>query len=608
MVDVFISYTRTDRAQIKSLARVLEDDGYSVWWDHSIAGGAAFAAEIERALNDAKAVVVAWSVSGVQSDWVLDEASTAKQAGKLVPIGLDATLPPIGFRQYQVVDFSAWSGERDAGAIAALTQSIDRFLHRDAPTARIDLPPESVPSAVSAIAVLPLENFSGDSGQQFFVDGMHEALIAELSKIGALKVISRTSTRVYSGSTKPLREIAAELGVTKIVEGSVIRVENDVRITIRLIDARTDTNLWAESFDRDMSNILRLQQEAARAIAEKINVALTPAEESRLAGAPQVRPEAYEAYLKGMFHWYKLTPQDLQSALQCFDAALAADPDYAPAYAGIAAAWAGIQQMGAERPAVAGPRMKSAVDKALELDANLSQAHFTYGMYYTWTAWDWAKAESSFQRAIELNPNFPDAYAYYSHYLNITGRFDEAETQVERALDLDPFNPLVRALYACDLMFWERYDEAIEQLQSVLNVAPDHWLAFQAIRFPYHYRNMYNDALGATRSLYVTLGNSAVVEALDRGSAEGGYRVALARAGDALAKQAETTFVLPTQIAILYGMADEVDRTAIWIEKAYEAGDPELPYLKYLRRFPPSVMDDPRVKEIVTRMNYPPKL
>ncbi|MCH8140556.1 MAG: tetratricopeptide repeat protein [Proteobacteria bacterium] len=387
-----------------------------------------------------------------------------------------------------------------------------------------------------------------------------------------------------------------------------LRVENDVRITIRLIDARTDTNLWAESFDRDMSNILRLQQEAARAIAEKINVALTPAEESRLAGAPQVRPEAYEAYLKGMFHWYKLTPQDLQSALQCFDAALAADPDYAPAYAGIAAAWAGVQQMGAERPAVAGPKIKSAVDKALELDANLSQAHFTSGVYYTWTAWDWAKAESSFQRAIELNPNFPDAYAYYSHYLNITGRFDEAETQVERALDLDPFNPLVRALYACDLMFWERYDEAIEQLQSVLNVAPDHWLAFQAIRFPYHYRNMYNDALGATRSLYITLGNSTVVEALDRGSAEGGYQVALARAGDALAKQAETTFVLPTQIAILYGMADEVDRTAIWIEKAYEAGDPELPYLKYLRRFPPSVMDDPRVKEIVTRMNYPPKL
>ena len=605
MVDVFISYTRTDRAQIESLASVLEDEGYSVWWDHNIAGGAAFAAEIERALNDAKAVVVAWSVSGVQSDWVLDEASTAKQAGKLVPVRLDATLPPIGFRQYQVVDFSTWSGERDAGAVAALTQSIDRFLRRDVPTARIDLPGESAPSAANAIAVLPLENLSGDSGQQFFVDGMHEALIGELSKIGALKVISRTSTRVYSGSTKPLPEIAAELGVTEIVEGSVMRVGDDIRVTIRLIDARTDTNLWAESFDRGMRNILTLQQDAARAIAEKISVALTPAEESRLAGAPRVRPEAYEAYLKGMFHWYKLTPQDLQSALQCFDAALAADPDYAPAYAGIAAVWAGVQQMGAERPAVAGPKIKSAVDKALELDANLSQAHFTSGVYYTWTAWDWAKAEPAFRRAIELNPNFPDAYAYYSHYLNITGRFDEAETQVERALDLDPFNPLVRGLYAVDLMFWGRYDEANEQLQSVLKVAPDNWLAFQAIRIVYHERGMHDEALAATRSLYTTLGNATVIEALDLGVAEGGYRVAMLRAAEALARQAQTTFILPTQIAIPFGMADEVEQTVAWIQKAFELGDPELPYLKHLRRFPQNVMTDPRVQRVVRDFNYP---
>ena len=168
MVDVFISYSRTDRARIESLASVLEDDGYSVWWDHNITGGSEFASEIERALNDAKAVVVAWSVSGVQSEWVLDEASIAKQTGKLVPIQLDATLPPIGFRQYQAIDFSTWSGERDAGAVAALMQSINRFLHRDAPTARIDLLQESVPVTASAIAVLPLENFSGDPGQQFF--------------------------------------------------------------------------------------------------------------------------------------------------------------------------------------------------------------------------------------------------------------------------------------------------------------------------------------------------------------------------------------------------------------------------------------------------------
>lgn len=605
MVDVFISYARADRARIESLASVLEDDSYTVWWDHDIAGGAAFAAEIERALNDAKAVIVAWSVSGVQSDWVLDEAAVAKQAGKLVPIGLDATLPPIGFRQYQVVDFSAWTGERDAVAMAALTQSVDRFVHRGASTAAFDLPQEVLTSPANEIAVLPLENFSGDSGQQFFVDGMHEALIAELSKIGALKVISRTSTRVYLGSTKSLREIAAELGVTKIVEGSVNRVGDEVRITIQLVDARTDTNLWAESFDRELTDILGLQQEAARAIAAKINVVLTPVEESRLAGAPRVRPAAYDAYLKGMFHWYKLTPQDLQAALQWFDAALATDPDYAPAHSGIAAVWAGVQQMGAERPAVAGPKMKSAVDKALELDPNLSQAHFTAAVYYTWSAWDWEKAEQSFRRAIDLNPNFPDAYAYYSHYLNIVGRFDEAETQIRRALDLDPFNPLVRGLYGNDLFCWERYDEAIELFRSILTSAPDHWLALQIQRFIHHNTGLSDDALRTTRSLYTALGNPIVVEALDRGFAEGGYQVAMARAAEALARQAETTFVLPTQIAILFGMADEDDRAVTWLQEAYEVGDPELPYLKNLRRFPPGVMDDPRVQEIVTRLRYP---
>ena len=605
MVDVFISYARADRARIESLASILEEDSYTVWWDHDIAGGAAFAAEIERALNDARAVIVAWSVSGVQSDWVLDEAGVAKQAGKLVPIGLDATLPPIGFRQYQVVDFSTWSGERDADAVSALTQSVDRFLHREVPTAPFDSPQEVLASSAHEIAVLPLENFSGDSGQQFFVDGMHEALIAELSKIGALKVISRTSTRVYSGSTKSLREIAAELGVTKIVEGSVTRVEDEVHITIQLIDARTDTNLWAESFDRNMTDILRLQQEAARAIAAKINVVLTPVEESRLAGAPMVRPAAYDAYLRGMFHWYKLTPEDLQAALQCFDTALATDPDYAPAHSGIAAVWAGIQQMGAERPAIAGPKMKSAVDKALELDPNLSQAHFTAAVYYTWSAWDWDKAGTSFRRAIDLNPNFPDAYAYYSHYLNIIGRFDEAETQIRRALDLDPFNPLVRGLYGGDLFFWERYDDAMELFQSILNSAPDHWLALQTQRLMYHNTGLWDDALRTTRSLYTTLGNPIVVEALDRGLAEGGYRVAMARAAEALAQQAETTFVLPTQVAILFGMAEEIDSAVTWIEKAYDVGDPELPYQKHLRRFPSGVMEDPRVQEIVKRLRYP---
>ena len=331
---------------------------------------------------------------------------------------------------------------------------------------------------------------------------------------------------------------------------------------------------------------------------------LTP-EKSRLAGALRVRPEAHESYLRGMFHWYKLTPEDVQKTLQHFDKALSVDPDYAPAHSGIAAAWGAIQQMGVFQPAFVRQKVKDAVEKALELDPELAQAHFTYGAYNTWSAWDWQKAEPSFQRAIELNPNFPDAHAFYSHYLSIVGRFDEAETQIRRALDLDPFNPLMRSLYGVDLMIWNRTDEAFEQFQIVLQTAPDHWLAFEQLRLIYHRRGMFEEALDSTKSLYETLGNPSVAEALDSGYKVGGYKTAMVYAGDTLAEQAETTFIQPTQIACFYGMADEVDKAADWLEKAFDIGDPDLPYLKYAPRFPPAVMANPRVKDIVRRMNYP---
>ena len=606
MADVFISYSRNDRERVAQLAAVLENKGFSVWWDHEISGGAAFAAEIERALNAARTAVVAWSVNSVQSEWVVDEAGIAKNSGKLIPIQLDATLPPIGFRQHQAIDFSNWTGAADAEALGALVRSIERFAGGHM-KARGDAQPQvGSPSGRSeAIAVLPLENFTGDPGQQFFVDGMHEALILNLSRIGAIKVISRTSVRRYAHADKAIREIGAELGASRIIEGSVMRFDNVIRINVQLLDAHTDTHLWSESFDRDMSNILKLQSELALAVAEGIKAVLTPQEEARLAGASRVRPEAYESYLKGMFHWYKLTPQDLQSALEHFNTALAQDPGYAPAHAGIAAAWAGIQQMGAAPTAVAGPKIKSAVDKALQLDPGLAQAHFTLGTYYTWAAWDWARAEPSFQKAIELNPNFPDAHAYYAHYLNIVGRFDRAETEIRRALDLDPFNPLIRSLYAACLFIWERLDAVELELKAVLSIAPDHWLAFQLLRLVYHNTNRLDEALEATRSLYTTLGNTTVVDALDSGLARGGYRQAIAAAAEELARQADTQFVLPTQIAILFGQANEVDQAIHWLEKAYEVRDPDLPYEKRLKRLPEAVLQHPRTRAIIAALDYP---
>ena len=224
MADIFISYASEDRERVIPLVEALEAHGFSIWWDRHVDGGTAYTMEIERALNSATAVVVAWSVSSVKSDWVLDESNSGKRNGKLIPIQLDATPPPLGFRQYQVVDFSNWTGDLNAEEMLVLAESIERFTHRGARAEQREfLEPRPLTHYSSAVAVLPLENFSGDPDQQFFVDGMHEALIAELSKIGALKVISRTSTRAYVDSRKPLREIAAELGVGSIVEGSVTR-------------------------------------------------------------------------------------------------------------------------------------------------------------------------------------------------------------------------------------------------------------------------------------------------------------------------------------------------------------------------------------------------
>ena len=267
MTDIFISYAHADRSKVESLAGSLISAGYDVWWDHKLVGGTAFAAEIERALHRSKCVIVVWTIKSVQSEWVLDEAGEAKRGGKLIPIRFDATTPPLGFRQFQTLDFRSWDSAKDGSQIRDLKKSISRFVKQDS----IETVAETVPTHVAsfgtgytdAIAVLPLENLIGSAEQQFLVDGIHEALIIELSKIEALRVVSRTSMKRFAASPLSLREIAAELGVTRVVEGSVMRSEGRVMVSAQLIDVRSDTTLWAERFDREEQNILDLQRDVA---------------------------------------------------------------------------------------------------------------------------------------------------------------------------------------------------------------------------------------------------------------------------------------------------------------------------------------------------------
>ncbi len=456
---------------------------------------------------------------------------------------------------------------------------------------------------IQSLAVLPLANLSGDPNQEYFADGMTEELITNLAKISALKVISRTSMMQYKGTKKPLPQIAKELNVDALIEGSVLREGAQVRITAQLIQAATDQHLWAETYQRDLRSILALQGEIASAIADKVRAAVTPTERTRLASARPVNPEAYEAYLKGMQHWYRLTPEDLDAAVEYFELALKKDPNSAPAYSGLALVWIGRQQMAYTTPREAAPKAKAAALKAIELDSTLAQAHSALAIVKGFHEWDWADAEAECKRAIELNPNYPDARVTYSNYLVFMKRPEEAMAQIQRALELDPLNAFFQAFYGLDLQMVGRNDEAVAEFRRALRTSPRLPFARNNIALSFFNKGMYADSLAERKAEFA--GDRELEEALTQGFAQSGYRGAMRRAADILAARSRRTYVGPTGIACLYMTAGEKERTLEWLEKAFEARDSNLPYVSAKPTYDP-LRSDPRFQDLLRRMNFPP--
>jgi len=457
--------------------------------------------------------------------------------------------------------------------------------------------------AFDSIAVLPIENLTGDPGQEYFVDGATDELIGQLAQIGSLRVISRTSVMKYKALKIPVPEIARELNVKAVVEGTVHRVGDRVRIRVELIKALPEErNIWNQTYDRAMADVLVMYSEMARTIAGKMQVKLAPQEETRLAAVHQVNPEAYQAYLQGQFHWYKLTRPDLDSALQYFELALAKDPGYAQAYAGIASVWIGRQQQGFVPTRESAPKAKAAAAKALELDSMLAEVHETLAGIRTWTDWDWEGGEAEYRRAIELNPNLPGPRASISHLLNILKRPEEAMTQIQRALELDPLNALFRGHYAMDLMYAHRYDDVIAVIRETLKTSPNDPIALSTLRSAYHMKRMYPEAIEAWKASYAARGDEAAEEALARGFKEGGYPRALQRVAETLAARARTAYVPAWQIGTLYTRAGMKDEALDWLEKAYQAHDPNMPYISVDPIFD-DIRDDPRFRDLLRRMN-----
>ncbi len=380
---------------------------------------------------------------------------------------------------------------------------------------------------VESLVVLPLLNLSRDPDQEYFADGMTEALIADLAKIRALRVISRTSAMRYKGTGKSLPEIAAELGVDAVVEGSVLRVGPRVRITAQLIHAATDTHLWSESYERDLADVLLLQGEVTRAIVDEIRIAVTPEEARRLAARRKVDPEAFDACLKGRFHWYKLSREQLEISKQYFDLALEKDPDSALAWAGLAAVWASLTDTGVVPPHEAIPKAKEAALRALELDETLVEVRFRLANIKFCCDWDWSGAEREFREAIALDPNAADARFFYSDFLISMGRAEEAQTETRRAMELDPFSFFLQGFYGWHLIYLHRCDDAIAHLRKALQMETDFSSAHLGLWGAFYRKGMRDEALAAAERFFEVLGDGEVVAALRRGRSESGYEGAM---------------------------------------------------------------------------------
>ena len=429
------------------------------------------------------------------------------------------------------------------------------------------------PTGIRSIAVLPLENLSGDASQNYFADGMTDELITDLAQISALRVISRTSVMVYKGARKPLPQIARELNVDAVVEGTVLRSGDQVRITAQLIEASTDRHLWSQSYKGELRDTLALQNRVAGAIADQIRINLTPREQAALKNVKVVNPEAYESYLKGRYFWNKRTADGLKVALAYFKQAIEEDPKYAQAYSGLADTYAllGDWQYAVMTPKEAFPKAKVAAIKALELDSSLGEAHNSLAFVLDGFDWDFDSAGKEFQRAIELNPGYATAHHWYAWHLSLLGRFDEAIVEMKKAENLDPLSLIINADLAELLDLAHSYDESIRQSRKTIEMDPNFGLAHNQLAQAYLQKHMYDEAVGELQEAVKLSGDSPTCIAnLARAYVASGMRSEAVNLLGGLKKRSNPGYSNASEIAMIYAALGDRDQAMNWLEKGYE--------------------------------------
>ncbi len=379
---------------------------------------------------------------------------------------------------------------------------------------------------IRSIAVLPLENLSGDPAQDYFADGMTDALITDLAQISSLRVISRTSAMHYKGSRQPLPEIAKELNVDAVVEGSVTRSGNRVRITAQLLEARSDRHLWAKAYDRDIREIVSLQQDVADSIVSEIQPKLRPPGSASVSRKRQVNPEAYDAYLRGMYFWYKFNEAGDRRAVEYFEESIRKDPSYALGYVGLSNAYHELAYYA--RPLDVMPKSKEAAEKALKIDDTLADAHAALGWVKWVYDWDWPGAEREFQRALQLNPGQGSIpHGMYALYLDSMGRFEEASREFQIARELDPVALILVSTAADHFRIMRQYDKAIAEIRRALDMDPGFANAHEYLAYAYANKGMYEESIKEMEQSAISDGLHDLAQTMKMAYARGGYKGAL---------------------------------------------------------------------------------